>query len=106
VQKRTLDDTDINPELSARWLRHAHASRVLDIFRAVSKGVSAELPRQRRRAAHALAQTLKIWPAGELKQAVIRLSHWSSRTEFRLSCGKENALLADVSCRNWSSRSI
>jgi hypothetical protein len=38
VQKRTLDDTDINPELSARWLRHAHASRVLDIFRAVSKG--------------------------------------------------------------------
>ena len=38
VQKRTLDDTDINPELSARWLRHAHASRVLDIFRAVSMG--------------------------------------------------------------------
>jgi len=60
AQKRTLDNADINPELSARWLRNAHAIRVLNIFRAVSKGVFAGLPRQRRRAAHAISQTLTI----------------------------------------------
>ena len=61
AQWRTLDNADINPRLSAHWLRHAHANRVLDIFRAVSKGVSAGLSRQHQRAAHALLQTLKTF---------------------------------------------
>src|SRR5262249_1533792 len=93
------------PTFSAHWLRHAHANRVLDIFRAVSKGVSAGVSRQHRRAAHALGKPLRLlagWRTETGRHTFVTLvvAH-----RISLSCAKGNALSGDVSCRNWSSRS-
>src|SRR5262249_39955644 len=83
--------------------RHAHANRVIDIFKAVSKGV---FPGQHMHCCKALT-LLAGWRTETNRHTFVTtvLLHRISAAAAAAAARRESALSGDVSCRNSSSRS-
>src|SRR5262249_9439502 len=102
-RNRERSTTPTSTRSSRHTDRHAHANRVIDIFKAVSKGV---FPGQHMHCCKALT-LLAGWRTETNRHTFVTtvLLHRISAGAAAAAARRESALSGDVSCRNSSSRS-